>query len=414
MAYRIGVFEMGSRQPGRLSAVAIKSLRDGWHADGGNLYLHVRGASRAWVFRYVGPDGKRKNMGLGPVHSVGLAEARKTAAQLREQLKHPTAPADPLVAKRAQKHDRLIHSRRSMTFKACAAAYINAHRSEWKNEKHVQQWENTLTSYAYPVLGDLSVESVDEALILKVLLPIWQDKTETAKRLRGRIESVLDWATFNKYREGDTPARWKGHLEHSLAKPSKVAKVEHHPALPYAKVGDFMAQLRSVPGIGARALEFLILTAARSGEVRGATWAEINLQEKIWTVPAPRMKMGREHRVALPDAAVQLLTSLPRLDGCEFVFPGAKLSSPISDMTLTAVLRRMGRCDITVHGFRSTFRDWAAEATNYPHELAEMALAHLVSNKVGAAYRRGDMLEKRFSMMNDWSRFCRPGGSRNG
>lgn len=194
---------MNRRQPGRLAAVALKNLRDGWHADGGNLYFHVRGASRAWVFRYVGPDGKRKNMGLGPVISVGLAEARKTAAKLREQLKHPTAPSDPLDTKHAQKLERSNSSRRSMTFKGCAEAYINAHRSEWKNEKHIQQWENTLITYAYPILGDLAVEAVDEALVLNVLLPIWQQKTETATRLRGRIESVLDWATFNKYRQGE-------------------------------------------------------------------------------------------------------------------------------------------------------------------------------------------------------------------
>jgi integrase len=294
-----------------------------------------------------------------------------------------------------------------MTFKACAEAYIDAHRSEWKNDKHIQQWENTLIHYAYPTLGDLAVELVDEALVLKVLLPIWQEKTETAKRLRGRVESVLDWATFNKFRHGENPARWKGHLEHSLAKPSKVTKVVHHPALPYSLIAKFMTKLRLCDGVGARALEFLILTAVRSGEVRGATWDEVDLQQKIWTIPAGRMKMSREHRVALSDDAAALLTAMPRLDGCRFVFPGAKLQSPMSDMTLTAVLRRMKRIDITVHGFRSTFRDWAAEATNYPHELAEMALAHVVSNKVEAAYRRGDMLEKRRSMMNDWANYTK-------
>lgn len=397
---------MNRRQPGQLSAIALKTFKDGWHGDGGNLYLHVRGASRAWVFRYVGPDGKRRNMGLGSVHSVGLGEARKAAFQLREQLKHPISPVDPLAVKQAQRREIALLSRRAMTFKACADAYIDAHRSEWKNEKHIQQWENTLISYAYPALGDLAVEQVDEALVLKVLLPIWQEKTETAKRLRGRIECVLDWATFNKFRHGENPARWKGHLEHSLAKPSKVAKVVHHPALPYALASKFTAELRLCEGIGARALEFLILTAVRSGEVRGATWDEVDMHQKIWTIPAERMKMRRAHRVALSDAAVALLIALPRLDGCQFIFPGAKLSSPMSDMTLTAVLRRMDRVNITVHGFRSTFRDWAAETTNYPHELAEMALAHIVSNKVEAAYRRGDMLEKRFDLMNDWAKFC--------
>jgi integrase len=348
-------------------------------------------------------------MGLGPLHSVGLAEARRTATKLREQLKHPLSPVDPLTAKRTQKQEAARQSGRSMEFKTCAAAYIDAHRSEWKNAKHVQQWENTLSIYAYPVLGGLPVASIDEALVLKVLLPIWQEKTETAKRLRGRIESVLDWATFNKFRQGENPARWKGHLEHSLPRPSKVAKVVHHAALPYQEIGAFMTNLRQRQGVAPRAVEFLILTATRSGEVRGATWSEIDLDQKTWTIPAARMKMEREHRVALSDAAIELLDSMPCVDGCEYIFPGARQIRPMSDMTLTAVLRRMDRNDITVHGFRSTFRDWSAEATNFPHELAEMALAHAVSNKVEAAYRRGDMLEKRFAMMNAWAALAQAG-----
>ncbi len=367
--------------------------------------MFKRGASRAWVFRYVGPDGKRKNMGLGPLHSVGLAEARKAATLLREQLRHPTQPTDPLAAKHLLKQQVVRAARRRMTFKGCAEAYIEAHRSEWKSKKHAQQWENTLDAYAYPVIGDLLVELVDEALILAVLMPLWQVKTETASRLRGRIESVLDWATFNKYRHGENPARWKGHLEHSLARPNKVSKVTHHPALSYTKMATFMKELGSREGIGARAVEFLIFTAARSGEVRGATWPEIDLEKKSWTIPAERMKMERDHRVALSDSAVALLKNVPRLDGCEFIFPGSKATSPMSDMTLTSVLRRMGRDGITVHGFRSTFRDWAAEASNYPSEMAEMALAHSVGNKVEAAYRRGDLLDKRFQMMNDWATY---------
>jgi integrase len=392
--------------PGKLAAVALKSLSDGWHADGGNLYLFVRGESRGWVFRFVAPDGKRRNMGLGSLYSVTLAEARKQATLLREQIKHPITPTDPLASRQETRLSQKLARRKHMTFKACAEAYIEAHRAEWKNPKHAQQWENTLTTYAYPTFGDLPVATVDEALVLKVLTPIWEAKTETATRLRGRIESVLDWATFSKYRQGENPARWKGHLAHSLAKPNKVAKVAHHPALPYQEVGTFMADLRQREGLGAQALEFLILTAARSGEIRGATWDEIDLAAKLWIIPADRMKMEREHRVPLSDTAVELLKALPRLEDTNLIFPSSKVNTPMSDMTLTAVLRRMKRNDITVHGFRSTFRDWAAESTNYPSDMAEMALAHSIGDKVEAAYRRGDMLKKRFRMMNDWAKYC--------
>lgn len=394
------------RMLGRLAAVSLNKLPDGCHADGGNLYLLVRGQSRSWIFRYVGLEGKRKNMGLGPLHSVSLAEARKQATILREQLKHPTKPTDPMSDRQQRYQEARSAHHRQMTFKACATAYMSAHKGEWSNAKHSSQWQSTLSSYAYPVFGDLQVGSVDEALILKVLTPIWNTKTETAKRLRGRIEAVLDWATFNKYRHGENPARWRGHLEHSLAKPSKVAKVEHHPALPYREISTFMQELRKRDGIGPQAVEFLILTAARSGEVRGAKWSELDLDQKIWVIPSARMKAEREHRVALSQAAIVLLSKRPRLEGCEFIFPGTKLHTPMSDMTMTAVLKRMERSDITVHGFRSTFRDWAAEATNYPNEVAEMALAHAVGNKVEAAYRRGDMLGKRFDMMNAWAEHC--------
>jgi len=395
-----------THKPGKLAAVALKSLGDGWHSDGGNLYLFVRGESRGWVFRFVAPDGTRRNMGLGSQFSVTLAEARKQAAILREQVKHPTSPNDPLAARQQARLAIRLTQRKHMTFKACAEAYIEAHRAEWKNPKHAQQWENTIATYAYPVFGDLPVAAVDDALVLKVLMPIWESKTETATRLRGRIESVLDWAAFSKFRQGENPARWKGHLDNSLAKPNKVKKVKHHAALPYVEIGSFMAALREREGLGARALEFAILTAARSGEVRGANWDEVDLASKLWVIPADRMKMDREHRVPLSDVAVELLKAVPRFDNEVLVFPSAKEGRPMSDMTLTAVLRRMERGDITAHGFRSSFRDWAAESTNYPSDMAEMALAHSIGDKVEAAYRRGDMLKKRFRMMNEWAKFC--------
>jgi integrase len=299
-----------------------------------------------------------------------------------------------------------LGQRRTKTFKACATAYIEAHQSEWKNPKHAQQWTNTLNQYAYPVLGDLPASEIDEALVLNVLTPIWNDKTETAKRLRGRMEAVLDWAAFNKYRQGENPARWKGHLEHSLAKPSKVAKVTHHAAMPYQDLPAFMQELRSRGGLGAKALEFLILTGCRSGEIRRAVWSEIDLDSKLWVIPAQRMKMAQEHRVPLSAVAVELLTSLPRIEGTDLVFPSSKSNTPLSDMTLTAVLRRSSGNAYTVHGFRSCFRDWLAETTNYPNEACELALAHSITNKVEAAYRRGDMLDKRFQMMNDWTKYC--------
>lgn len=395
-----------THKPGKLAPVALKTLGNGWHSDGGNLYLFVRGDSRAWVFRFVSPDGKRRNMGLGSQYAVTLAEARKQAAILREQVKHPITPNDPLAARQESRLALKLARRKHITFRDCALAYIEAHRGEWKSPKHAQQWENTLATYAYPVFGDLPVSIVDDALILKVLMPIWETKTETATRLRGRIESVIDWATFSKFRHGENPARWKGHLDNSLAKPNKVAKVKHHAALPYAEMGPFMADLRTRVGLGARALEFAILTAARSGEVRSAKWDEIDLENRLWVIPADRMKMEKEHRVPLSDAAVKLLKSLPRVDDGVLVFPSSKIGRPMSDMTLTAVLRRMNCGDLTAHGFRSTFRDWAAEATNYPSDMAEMALAHSIGDKVEAAYRRGDMLKKRFRMMTDWAAFC--------
>lgn len=395
-----------NHMPGKLAAVALKHLKDGIHADGGNLYLLVRGASKSWVFRFTSPAGGRRQMGLGPLHAVPLAEARKRAAELREQLKHPTAPSDPLNARQEARMAQRLGQRRKKTFRECATAYIEAHQNEWKNQKHAQQWTNTLDQYAYPVLGDLPASEIDEALVLNVLTPIWTDKTETAKRLRGRIEAVLDWAAFNKYRQGENPARWKGHLEHSLAKPSKVAKVKHHAAMPYQDLPAFMQELRSRGGLGAKALEFLILTGCRSGEIRGAVWSEIDLGSKLWVIPAQRMKMAQEHRVPLSAVAVELLTSLPRMEGTDLVFPSGKPNTPLSDMTLTAVLRRSIGNAFTVHGFRSCFRDWLAETTNYPNEACELALAHSISNKVEAAYRRGDMLDKRFLMMNDWANYC--------
>ena len=393
-----------ARQIEKLSALGVsKASKPGYYGDGAGLWLQVSPTgSKSWIFRYT-RAGKQREMGLGPLHTVTLAEARIRAKECRLKL---LDQVDPLDARKSAKHKEALEHARAMTFDQCASAYIAAHRGSWKNAKHASQWENTLATYAAPIIGSLSVADIDTALVVKVLSPIWQSKTETATRLRGRIESILDWATVSKYREGENPARWRGHLQNLLANPNKVAKIEHHPALPWQEIATFTAALRSSEGIAARAVEFAILTACRSGEVRGAKWSEIDLSATVWTIPGERMKAGREHRVPLSTAATALLRSMEQLG--DYVFPGRKVNAPLSDMSLTAVLRRMARNDITVHGFRSTFRDWCSESVenSFPREVCEHALAHSLPDKVEAAYRRGDLFEKRVKLMEAWAIFC--------
>lgn len=393
-----------ARLTDKLTALTVsKATKPGYYGDGAGLWLQVSpSGSKSWIFRFT-LNTKQREMGLGAVHTVTLSEARARAKECRVLL---LDGKDPLETLKATKLAEAMERAKMMTFEQCASAYIDAHRSSWKNVKHASQWENTLKTYATPVIGSLPVASVDTALVVKVLSPIWQTKTETASRLRGRIESILDWATVSQYRQGDNPARWKGHLDNLLATLSKSSRTKHHPALVWQETGAFMAALRRQEGIAARAVEFAILTAARSGEVRLATWAEIDLQANLWVIPAERMKAKREHRVPLSTAAVTLLKATPRLG--DFVFPGAKEGNPLSDMSLTAVLRRMGRVDITVHGFRSTFRDWCSEsvANSFPREVCEHALAHSLPDKVEAAYRRGDLIEKRTLLMQAWADYC--------
>lgn len=357
--------------------------------------------ARSWILR-IKVGAKRRDMGLGGYPDVTLAGARKAARDARALVK---AGVDPIEQARAARSALAASQAAALSFDQCAAQYIAANEAGWRNVKHAQQWRNSLAAYASPILGALLVRDIELSHVLKVLSPIWTTKTETACRVRGRIEAVLDWATVRGFRQGENPARWRGHLDKVLAKPGKVAPVESFAALPWREMGAFMAELRRHAGAGARALEFAILTASRSGEVRGATWGEIDLESARWTIPGTRMKAGREHRVPLSDAALALLRALPRIAGTDYVFPSAK-GSALSDMTLTAVLRRMGRSDITAHGFRSSFRDWAAESTAYPHEMAEMALAHTIGDKTEAAYRRGDLFEKRRRMMDDWAAHC--------
>jgi integrase len=388
----------------RLSAIEVRGLnRGGMYHDGGGLYLQVSGrGAKSWIYRFM-LDGRGREMGLGPLTTISLAEARKRAAECR---KLRLDGIDPIETRREQRSRRRLDAARAMSFDKCAAAYIDAHKAGWRNPKHAKQWPSTLEAYASPVFGSLPVHTIDVGLVMKAIEPIWQSKPETASRLRGRIEAVLDWATVRGYRKGENPARWRGHLDKLLPARSKIRKVEHHPALPYAEIAEFIEALRRQEGIAARALEFLILTAARTGEVIGSQWDEIDLQDKVWVIPGTRMKAGREHRVPLFGAAHSILARLREVRESDFVFPGGKKGKPLSDMAMLKLLKRMGRDDLTAHGFRSTFRDWAAECTNFPRDVVEMALAHTIESKVEAAYRRGDLFQKRRQLMEAWARFC--------
>lgn len=392
------------RLPEPMGPLAVSRLNSpGLHTVGGvpGLALQVlESGGRTWILRTV-IGKRRREMGLGGYPGVTLAMARDAAREARDLVRRGI---DPIEAAREAKQSLMATPPVAYTFKAAADAYIAAHSASWKNPKHRDQWTATLSNYAFPVMGDLDVAAIELKHVMRVLEPIWLQKTETAKRLRGRIEMVLDWAGARGFREGPNPARWRGHLDKLLAKPSKVRRIVHHRALPIDAIGAFMTRLRNADGVGARALEFAILTAARSGEVRGATWAEIDLEGGLWTIGAERMKAAREHRVPLSEAALAVLQKMPRGHSDQYVFRAA-LGGQLSDMTISSVLRRL-QVDAVPHGFRSTFRDWAAERTAYPNEVAEMALAHAVGNKVEAAYRRGDLFAKRLALMKDWAAFC--------
>jgi integrase len=393
---------------GKLTALKVdKAKRAGMYGDGGGLYLRVTDdGAKNWVFRFM-LRGRPRWMGMGPVHTVDLAEARKRAGEHRLR-RHDGI--DPIDARRAERLQKRLDAAKAVTFKECAEAYIKAHRAGWHNAKHAAQWQATLTTYAEPVIGKLSVQAIDTALVLKCLEPIWTEKPETASRVRGRIESILDWAKVRDYRAGENPARWRGHLDKLLPARSKVRRVEHHAALPYAELPGFMVALREQEGIAARALEFLILTAARTGEVIGARWNEIDLLDKTWTVPAARMKAQREHRVSLSARALAILNEIQAVRqgeaGDAFVFPGGKTGKPLSNMAFLMLLRRMGRGDLTAHGFRATFKTWASERTSVQNEIVEASLAHMIGGKLWEAYMRGDLFEKRRRLMAQWATFC--------
>lgn len=340
-------------------------------------------------------------MGLGGYPGVTLAQAREAARTARLKLREGV---DPIAEARGARSRLHAEKSRDMTFRQATEGYIEAHEASWRSDKHGQQWRNTLGTYAFPIVGDMLVRHIELSHVLKILEPIWRTKIETASRLRGRIESVLDWAAVRGARDGENPARWRGHLDKLLPAPAKLARVKHHKALPAEEIGGFMAKLRAQLGMGARALEFAILTGARSGEVRGARWEEIDLKQAVWTIPAERMKAGREHRVPLSEPALAVLKAVRDGNGSALLFPAPK-GGELSDMTLSAVLKRM-EVDAVPHGFRSTLRDWVAESTTYHESLAEAALAHVRGDKTVQAYVRGDLFEKRRQMMNEWASFC--------
>ena len=393
-----------SRDSNRLSALKVANItRPGRYGDGGGLVLQVsRWSTKAWLFRFE-RNGRERQMGLGPMSTLSLAEARERARDCRKIL---LDGRDPIEVRDAERMQKRTETARAVTFRECAERYIAAHEASWQNEKHRAQWKSTLVRYAFPVIGDLSVAAIDTALVVKIVEPVWHTKPETAARVRGRIENVLDWATVRAFRTGDNPARWRGHLDKLLPAPSKVRAVTHHAALPYAEIPAFMAELRTREGISARALELTILTAVRTGEALGARWSEVDTEARVWTIPADRMKARKQHRVPLSERAVAILHALPQEgNGNGFVFIGARADRPLSNMAMLELMRGM-RPGFVPHGFRSTFRDWAAETTNYQNHIVEAALAHVVGDKVEAAYRRGDLFEKRSRLMGDWARYC--------
>ncbi|MCX2892112.1 integrase arm-type DNA-binding domain-containing protein [Stenotrophomonas lactitubi] len=382
----------------RLTARRVTTIAEpGYHPDGGGLYLQVTASgAKSWVFRYRF-EGKRPEMGLGPLHVVGLAEAREAAGAARKLIQ---AGQDPLAGRRAA----AVATASIPTFWEAAKAYIAEREAGWTNPKHAGQWTSTLETYAKPLLGDLRVDRIETEHVLAVLRPIWTTKTETASRVRQRMEAVLDAATVQKKRSGENPARWRGHLAMILPRPTAVTKVENFAALPYAELPSFMAALRSRPGEAARALEFTILTAARTGMTLGATPKEVDLVAGTWTVPSDRMKAKVEHTVPLSKPALALLE--PRMARA-LLFPNDLSNEPMSENAMLALLKRMGFGHVTVHGFRSTFKDWASETTDFPDDLTEAALAHKIRDKAKAAYKRGTMIEKRRVLMEAWAAHCK-------
>jgi len=384
------------------------------HPDGAGLYLLVsESLVKTWIFRFR-YMGKRHDMGLGPLYVTSLADARAAAQEARKLL---LQGKNPLEVKKANIQQQRLAQATTQIFRACAAEYIESHKKKWKNEKHLRQWQNTLEAYVHPHIGDLAVADITTPLVRRCLEPIWTEKPETATRVRQRIELVWGWAKVMGYCSGDNPARWRGHLDNLLPARRQISTVKHHEALPYQQVADFVGALRKVGSAGAFALELCILTATRTSEVLNARWDEFDLENALWVIPSERMKAKKEHRVPLSTSALEVLRSCRAEHTGKYVFPSPRGDKPLSNMVMMMAKRRLFQrgdvpdalakySEITPHGFRSTFRDWAAEVSHYPRDIAEMALAHTLESKVGAAYRRGDALEKRRAMMEDWAKWC--------
>ena len=389
------------------SARSVETVTEiGYHRCDRGLYLQVaRSGTKSWLFRYKSPvTAKQREMGLGSLNLISLAVARDLAVECRRQV---LSGLDPIEERGRVKRIRQLEQARSITFKEAADQCIASKKPEWKNAKHAQQWSNSLTTYAFPIFGSLYISDLNTDLVLKAIEPIWITKAETASRVRQRIETVWDWARARKYVEGENPARLRGHLDKILARTAKVKRVKHHAAVPYNQIGSFITKLRKRKGSAASALEFMILTAARTGEVRGARWQEVDLTATVWIIPADRMKAGKEHRVPLCERAVEILNSIKsNRDPQEFVFPGWKAGTGLSDGAMLVLLKKMDVGPYTPHGFRSTFRDWAGErAHQFSNETIELALAHTIKNRAERAYRRGDQLERRRDLMAAWNQY---------
>jgi integrase len=402
----------GGMADGQKTAKEWKAItKPGFHSDGGGLYLSIVGKSRTWMFRFK-RAGKGHWMGLGPDSLVSLASARDAAIDARRILRQGI---DPIEARRAAKAQAAAEAAPARTFESVADEYIAAHKAGWKNAKHGKQWRATLEAYAFPLFGQNPVAGITVDDVVDCLTPIWEAKPETASRVRGRIENVLDYAKTRGWRLGENPARWKGHLDHLLPARAKIARVVHHAALPWGDLPAVMGKLAAAVGTSALCLRFTVLTAARSGEARGARWNEMDLTGKVWMVPPDRMKAAQEHRVPLSDAALAILNTVAPLKSADngLVFPGGKKGKPLSDVAVSKALAAVAD-GVTVHGMRSTFRDWAAESTAYPREVAEAALAHTNRDKVEAAYRRSDLFDQRARLMRDWAAFCTSPAGKSG